>query len=151
MPILFVNGAQDFAYPLDSYAKTYHLVRGAKNISVQPKLGHGHMFEVREVHLFLDAELKGGTALPRVIETKIANGKVNIRVDGPTKIKRGTLEFTTGPHSLNKTRSWTSIPLEVNGSALTATAPPAEATAWYVTVEDERGALVSSELQISGN
>lgn len=148
MPILFINGAQDFAYPLDSYAKTYNLVLGPKNISVQPKLGHGHMFEVKEVHLFLDAELKGSTGLPRVVETKVIDGKVTAKVEGPTAVRSGTLEFTTGAHADNRTRPWTSIPMEVKGSTMTAPAPPAEATVWYVSAEDERGALVSSEMQI---
>lgn len=150
MPILFVNGAQDFAYPLDSYAKTYNLVHSPKNISVQPKLGHGHMFEVKEVQLFLDAELKGGTGLPRLVETKVADGKVTAKIEGSTAVKRGTLEFTTGAHADNKTRAWTSVPMEVKGSMLTGDAPPAAATVWYVSVEDERGALVSGELQVGG-
>jgi cephalosporin-C deacetylase-like acetyl esterase len=148
MPILFVNGAQDFAYPLDSYQKTYDLVRGTKNISVQPKLGHGHMFEVKEVHLFLDSELKGSMGLQRVTEVKIADGKVTARVEGQTAVKSATLEFTTGPHAENRTRAWTSVPLEVNGSTLSGEAAPAEATVWYVSVQDERGALVSCEMQV---
>lgn len=151
MPIFFVNGAQDFAYPLDSYAKTYDLVKGAKNISVQPKLGHGHMFEVKEVHAFLDAELKGEAGLLRVVETKLSNGKVTAKVEGPTAAKRGTLEFTTRPHTENKTRPWTNVPIEINGYQLTADAPPPEATVWYLSVEDERGVLVSSELQVAGS
>jgi cephalosporin-C deacetylase-like acetyl esterase len=149
MPIFFVNGAQDFAYPLDSYAKTYNLVPGAKNISVQPKLGHGHMFEVKEVHLFLDAELKGETSLLRVVEMKVSDGKVTAKVEGTMAVKRGTLEHTTGAHADNKTRTWTSIPIEVNGALLAVDAPPSDATVWYLSVEDERGALTSSELQIA--
>jgi cephalosporin-C deacetylase-like acetyl esterase len=149
MPILFVNGAQDFAYPLDSYAKTYHLVRSEKNISVQPKLGHGHMFEVKEVHLFLDAELKGGAGLPRVKEVQASGGRVAATMDGTTAIKRATLEFTTGPHAENRTRTWVSIPMEIEGRMIKGDAAPPEATVWYISVEDERGALVSSELQIA--
>ena len=29
MPVLFINGTNDFAYPLDSYAKTYGLVKAS--------------------------------------------------------------------------------------------------------------------------
>lgn len=150
MPILFVNGAQDFAYPLDSYEKTYNLVHDPKNISVQPKLGHGHMFEVKEVHLFLDAALKNGSPLLRVVDTAIRDSKVIVKTEGTVPVKRATLEFTTGAHADNRTRTWTSVPLAVDGSTLTGDVPPKDATVWYISVEDERGALISSELQVAG-
>ncbi|HET6406816.1 MAG TPA: prolyl oligopeptidase family serine peptidase, partial [Chthoniobacteraceae bacterium] len=148
MPILFINGAQDFAYPLDSYAKTYALVRSAKNISVQPKLGHGHMFEVKEVHQFLDSRLKGAPGLARVSAVKIVGQQVTAAVEDSPKPKYANLQYTTGPHSENRTRPWISSSMEINGTVIAGQAPPAAATAWYISVEDEHGSLVSSELQI---
>jgi hypothetical protein len=34
MPVMFLNGTNDFAYPMDSYAKTCALVQGEKNYSI---------------------------------------------------------------------------------------------------------------------
>src|SRR5262245_7807203 len=41
MPVLFVNGTNDFAYPLDSYKKSYQLVKD-RNLCVTVKMPHGH-------------------------------------------------------------------------------------------------------------
>ena len=35
MPMLFLNGSNDGAYPLDSYMKTYELVQSPKNIAIK--------------------------------------------------------------------------------------------------------------------
>jgi len=42
MPMLFVNGTNDFAYPLDSYMKSYTLPKGPRSIRVTVKMPHGH-------------------------------------------------------------------------------------------------------------
>ena len=41
-PILFVNGTNDFAYPLDSYQKSYQLVKVPTDLCVTVKMPHGH-------------------------------------------------------------------------------------------------------------
>src|SRR5690606_16319239 len=45
MPIAFLNGTNDFAYPLDSYAKTCQLVQTTKHFSIQLRMPHGHIFD----------------------------------------------------------------------------------------------------------
>ena len=42
VPIFFVNGTNDFAYPLDSYMKSYALVPGPRNIRITVNMPHGH-------------------------------------------------------------------------------------------------------------
>ncbi len=41
-PILFVNGTNDFAYPLDSYQKSYRLVTSPTTLSVTVNMPHSH-------------------------------------------------------------------------------------------------------------
>jgi dipeptidyl aminopeptidase/acylaminoacyl peptidase len=41
MPVLFVNGTNDFAYPLDSYQKSYRLVRD-RALCITINMPHGH-------------------------------------------------------------------------------------------------------------
>ena len=41
-PILFVNGTNDFAYPLDSYQKSYQLVKVPTDLCVTVRMPHGH-------------------------------------------------------------------------------------------------------------
>jgi dienelactone hydrolase len=57
-PTLFLNGTHDFAYPLDSYQKSYRLVRPElRHVSVVMKLPHGHIWTFPEVDEFIDRAL----------------------------------------------------------------------------------------------
>ena len=148
MPMLFVNGSNDFAYPLDSYMKTYALVQSPKNIAIKPAMPHGHIFDVPEVFRAIDSVLNAGVPLAKVTRCVVEDGKVNAMVDSKTALTAAELHFTTAPHVENQKRTWTAQPLIIDGTKITGNAPPAEATAWYLSVKDESGALVSSEVTI---
>ncbi|MDX1947417.1 MAG: alpha/beta fold hydrolase, partial [Pirellulaceae bacterium] len=62
MPILFVNGTNDFAYPLDSYQKSIDAVPGTKRVRVTVNMPHGHQagWAPAEIGLFIDQHLRGG-------------------------------------------------------------------------------------------
>ena len=148
MPMLFVNGSNDFAYPLDSYMKTYALVQSPKNIAIKPAMPHGHIFDVPEVLTFIDSVLSAGVPLAKVTRRAIEGGKVIAEVESKTLLSAAELHFTTAPHIENPKRTWSTQPLTIDGTKITGNAPPAEATAWYLSIKDERGALVSSEVTI---
>jgi cephalosporin-C deacetylase-like acetyl esterase len=147
MPILFINGTNDFAYPLDSYMKSYDAVPGAKQIRVTVNMPHSHPagWAPQEIGLFVDQHLQGGKPLPTVGEPRIADGKVRVRCASPLKLVRGSLHLTTAAGAF-KEREWQSAPATIDEETLVADVPPAEATAWFVTVADERGAIVSSRV-----
>ncbi len=42
MPILWVTGTNDFAYPLDSLEKSYHLPRGPRTLAIRVEMSHAH-------------------------------------------------------------------------------------------------------------
>jgi len=146
MRMLFANGSNDFAYPLDSYMKTYRLVQAPKNIRIEPAMAHGHIFDVKEVLAFFDSVFKGGPPLPQVTRVGVEGGQVVAEVESTAPLKLATLQFTSAPHQDNKTRPWLARLLTIDGKRIRGEAPPADATAWYVTVTDERDALVSSEV-----
>jgi dienelactone hydrolase len=154
MPMLFVNGSNDFAYPLDSYDKTYDLVRTPKNISIQPGMKHGHIFEIKEIFAFLDHHLKGAPPLHRVRSVHRSGDKIAATVSGPGQIKMARIHYTSEPHANNLKRKWTSKTLAVSPILATGyqeargDVPPKGTTAWYVTVTSEKGLLVSSEVQL---
>lgn len=149
MPILFVNGTNDFAYPLDSYMKSYDAVPGTKQLRVSVNLPHGHVqgWTPPEIALFIDQYLIGGKPLPVVGEPKIEIDQVRIEFTSPLSIKEAALHLTTETEPINK-RFWQSGPGKITGNTATFEAPPASATAWFITVTDERGALISSRIII---
>ncbi len=148
MPMLFINGSNDFAYPVDSYMKTYALVKSPKNIAIKPAMPHGHIFDVPEVLTSIDAVLQGGVPLGKVIRCASADGKVTAEVESKTPLAAAELHFTTAPHPENLKREWTKRPLSIEGMKITGEAPPTDATAWYLSIKDERGLFISSEVTI---
>ena len=149
MPVMFVNGTHDFAYPMDSYAKTCALVRSEKNFSIQFKMRHGHIFDFPEFFLFIDQYIKGTTPMPVVSRPVVDGDRVTATVTSSTKITGALLRYTTGDHKENKTRPWEAKTVAVTGDKLHGPAPPKDATAWYIEVIDERKATGSSEVMLS--
>jgi dienelactone hydrolase len=146
MPMFFVNGTNDFAYPLDSYAKTYALVRGSKNIRIEVGMKHGHWFDQKECLMFFDTQFKGEPPLPRITRTELNGDKIIAEVQSPTRLTYAELCYTKGPHENNGERIWTRKPMTIARNRVEGDRPPAEATVYFVNVTDERGAMVSSAL-----
>ncbi len=147
MPILFVNGTNDFAYPLDSYMKSFDAVSGAKQLRITVNMPHGHPpgWAPQEIGLFVDGHLRGGKPLPAVGEPRVVGDEVQLTCAGPLKITQAALHHSTDGEPNNK-RQWHTEPATIDGSTIKAPAPPASATAWFITATDERGAIVSSRV-----
>jgi cephalosporin-C deacetylase-like acetyl esterase len=149
MPVLFVNGGKDFAYPPDSHAKTAALVKApGKNMHFVPNLRHGHIFDrPKAVEVFINHYLKGGVALPVVGPAAVAGDKAAATVTTKTKLSSASLCYTTSKLAgNNRARKWTEIPATITDDRITAAAPPKDAVAWFLKVTDERKATVSSKL-----
>lgn len=150
MPILFVNGTNDFAYPLDSYMKSYDAVPGRKQLCVTVNMPHGHVqgWAPAEIGLFVDQHVKQTPALPLVGNPILADGKVRLTCRSPLKLTKAALHYTTDTTDINK-REWKTEPGVFEAGEAIISAPPENATAWFITVTDERGAVISSRTMIS--
>ncbi|MCP4261853.1 MAG: alpha/beta fold hydrolase [Planctomycetes bacterium] len=150
MPVFFVNGTNDFAYPLDSYSKTYQLVKSKRNFRITVNMPHGHKqgWAPEEIGLFVDLYLKGGIPLPIVMRPKLTEREVHATVKSKTNLASANLHYTTGTVPINKL-NWENITARVDGKRIISSAPPDEAAIWFITVSDSRGAVVSSELIFS--
>ena len=149
MPVLFVNGGADFAYPPDSHAKTAALVKApGKNMRFTPNLRHGHIFDrPKAIEVFIEHYLNGGVALPLISPVTAANGKLTAGVKTKTKLTSAALYYTTAKLPGNpRGRKWIEKPATIADNRIITAAPPKEATIWFLTVTDERKLLVSSEL-----
>lgn len=144
-PILFINGTNDFAYPLDSYRKTYSLVRPElRNVCVLVRMAHGHIFTYAEVDRFVDAVLKDGPKPPRVGPVEVAGETAKVKVTQNEAVTSAEWNYTTdvGPW---KERLWQTIPAEwVNGEA-TVKLPEGRPLIGYFSVVDSSGLRATSE------
>lgn len=148
MPILFVNGTNDFAYPLDSYMHSYDVVPGKKQLRITVNLPHSHPagWKPVEIGLFIDQQLRGGQAIPSLGEPRIEDGKVRATWQAATPIKTAALHATTDSGPINQ-RKWTTTAATWGDRELSVPAPAADVTAWFVTLADDRGAVGSSRVQ----
>lgn len=159
-PILFVNGTNDFAYPLDSYQKSYRLVPGPVDLRVEVNMPHGHGegWKPQEIGLFVDSVLKGGDPLPRLGAMKTADGRVSAEFAAKQPIVKAQLHFTsdTGPWHQRK---WGATDAKIVGQSiesdlplerplvgfLEAELPKERPLVYFLDATDERGAMVSSQ------
>jgi dienelactone hydrolase len=146
-PILFLNGTNDFAYPMDSYQKCYALVPGAKNLSVRVRLPHGHIWTFGEVDAFVDSHLKGGVPLPVLSDLAVKGETATAKVETKTKLKQAQLHYAVAQGPWQK-REWKSIPAQIGEGIVSAKLPPERPLVFELAVTDERGLEVTSTYQI---
>jgi dienelactone hydrolase len=142
-PMLFVNGTGDFAYPLDSYRKSYQLVQAPVSLSVAIDRPHGHIWTFPEVDAFIDHHLKGAPPLPALNAMVEAGGRVSAGYSSPSPLARAEFCFThdTGPW---QKRRWETAPAEIADDRVTAALPDRRPLVGYLRVTDTRGLAVST-------
>lgn len=148
VPTLWVNGTHDKHYVLDSYAKSYALVRAPRTIRIEPRMRHGHSpgWAPKEIGIFIDSLLIGGAALPEIGEMTVSDdGVISVPYDSDIPLATAELHYTSDK-GLRTERKWKTIPAEIGSGKVTAEGLPAEANTWILTVIDEREAMVSSEV-----
>jgi dienelactone hydrolase len=144
-PILFLNGANDFAYPLDSYRASYRLVPAKfRHVSVVLGLPHHHIWTFDEVDVFVDSVLRGGLPLPRLERMKTDGDRVSARVVSPRPVKQAALNYTTDSGEWQK-RRWHTSPADLKDNTITARLPGQRPVVWFLSITDERGLRVSTE------
>jgi dienelactone hydrolase len=149
VPMLWVSGTNDFAYPMDSLQKSYRLPPTPHTLCLRVRMPHGHPSgeKPEEIHAFADHWLKGGPGLPRLSAPMVKDGKFSVAYEAAPNSApvKAELNFTRdlGPW---KERKWETIPasLDANAHAVTATVPEG-ASVLYVNLIDGRGLVVSSE------
>ncbi len=119
-PILFLNGTHDFAYPLDSYQKSYHLVKPQlRHLSVVPKLAHGHIWTFEEVDQFIDRSLKG-QPFPRLSAPGLKSN--TLKSEATVPVRFAELHYTSDAGPWDK-RTWHNVPAVISGTTITAEIP----------------------------
>ncbi len=148
VPILFVNGTSDVHYPLDSYQKSFDVVPGRKQMRIEVKMPHGHPsgWASKEIGLFIDSFCRDGQPLPVPGKLAIEGDQVRLPYTSAVALKSATLHYTTDT-GLRSKREWKSLPAQFEKQTVTAPRPPADANTWYLSLIDERGAMVTTAVQ----
>ena len=147
MPILFVNGTNDFAYPLDSFMKSFDVVPGRKQLCITVNMPHSHQagWAPKEIGLFVDQHLRGGEPLPTVSDPQVRGDKIHMHYKSSARLGSAAIHVTTDKGAMDK-RQWQSLPATITEGTIQAAPPGPETTAWFLSFTDDRDAVVSSRV-----
>ena len=111
---------------------------------------HGHPpgWAPKEIGIFIDSQCIGGKPLPIPGKPVIEGGKIRLTVTAAAALKSATLHYTDDD-GLRSKRTWKEIPAAIFGDTITATRPPAEANTWFISMTDERDAMVTTDVQFA--
>jgi dienelactone hydrolase len=144
-PMLWVNGTNDFAYPLDSYQKSYNLPQGPVTLCIRVKMPHGHApgWLPEEIGTFVDNVLLKKPGLPKIGPMMVVEGTASAKIGGPAAVSKGELCYAVDRGAW-QSREWKTVPAIVTRDTVQAKVPYARPLVLYLSVTDSRGMLVSS-------
>ena len=148
MPMLWVDGTNDFAYPPDSLQKSYRLPHAPRTLCMRVRMPHGHGGpgeNPEEIHAMADALLKGEAPLGVIQKVGVTGATVSATYRGKVGMASAELNYTLDSGVWQK-RNWQTAPalLDELHNRVTATLPHG-VTAWYLNLTDTRNLVISSE------
>ncbi|HOC69232.1 MAG TPA: acetylxylan esterase [Candidatus Hydrogenedentes bacterium] len=151
MPMLWVTGTNDFAYPMNALQKSYRLPGGPRTLCIRIRMPHGHGGageNPEEIHAFTNSILRSGGPLP-VITAQGRDGQTAwATFAAGTPVEKAELVYTKAVGKWQD-RLWESVPGRVNQEAGRATGIlPEGTTVYYLNLTDEKGHIVSSEHEV---
>ncbi len=148
MPMLWVTGTNDFAYPMDSLQKSYRLAQGPHTLCIRPRMPHGHGGpgeNPAEILAFAESQLNGGKRLAKITGQGRNGDHAWITFETASPIQRAELNYTcqTGRW---QARKWEMTAAEIDAAAhkVTAQLPPG-VKVYYLSLIDQRSLIVSAE------
>lgn len=152
-PMLWVNGTNDFAFPLDSWQKSSRLPTSPRTLSLRVRMEHGHGGpgeNPTEIYAMAEALFRRGSPLAQIKESTLESNRLHITFASFEPIVRAELNVTTDSGTWVD-RPWLTLPADldaVNGIA-SASLPPSTTVA-YLNLIDARDHVVSSEHVVIG-
>lgn len=147
MPMLWVNGTNDFAYPMDSWKKSSKLPKAASTLCLRVRMPHGHGpagENPEEIFRFADSFLKNGKPLARILKQSISGDEITATYQTPVPVVKAELCFTRAAGRWQD-RLWETLPAQLDTATSTVKATvPKDATVFYLNLFDDRDCVVST-------
>jgi len=150
MPMLFVTGTNDFAYPLDSLRKSCLEPKGNVQTCIRLEMEHGHIagWNPDETGIYADSILKDGIPLPTIGKLSINDNIVSTQYASELSVK-GYFLYTCDSGIWHE-RKWHQVEAVLHKQQISAELP-AGVTSFLLAVEDSRGAYISTLPEIGVN
>jgi dienelactone hydrolase len=148
MPKLWVNGTNDFAYPIGSMQQSYRLAGGHSTLCIRVRMPHGHngpAEKADEILAFADSIVRNGKPLADVKEQTRDGDRVTVRYSGEGSVSEAELLYTKDAGAWTQ-RRWERGEARIDRASNAATAKlPAGTMVYFLNLIDNRGRIVSSE------
>ncbi|HEX3134735.1 MAG TPA: prolyl oligopeptidase family serine peptidase [Planctomycetota bacterium] len=151
-PMLWLNGTNDFAYFPSSWQKSYRQTMEPRTLCMKLRMPHGHGGageNAWELPIFAERWLKGGPGLATITKHGQEARVVWAEYDAPFSLHATELLFTRDVGRWPDRKWETQAAQHDAGKHRVSATVPEGATAWYLTLTDFRGLMVSSEHQTS--
>jgi dienelactone hydrolase len=148
LPMLWVTGTNDFAFPMNSLQKSYRLPRGPRTLAIRLRMPHAHGGageNPEEIHAFANHLCRQAPALPRIVSQGREDGEAWVTFEASRAVSNAELLYTrdAGPW---KDRYWEAMPAALDAQGRRASARiPEGVRVYYFNLLDDQGCIVSSE------
>jgi dienelactone hydrolase len=148
LPMLWVNGTNDFAYPMDSWQKSYRSPEGTHTLCLRLRMPHGHGGageNPEEIRAFAESVVRGQSPLARITGQSRDGDQVAASYASQSPIRSAELNYArqTGKW---QDRKWETTPARVDGDRRRVVATlPSGVKVYYLNLIDARGLVVSTE------
>lgn len=146
MPTLWVTGTNDFAYPMDSFQKTYRLSKGKRTLCIRIEMPHGHGGPgetPEEIFAFADSLCKSGNRLPEIVGQGLNGTCVWADFKSEASVTKAELCYTKDRGSWQE-RKWLTVPAAMTDNRASADLPEG-VSVYYLNLSTDSGLLVSTE------
>ena len=146
MPIMWITGTNDFAFPMDSLQKSYNLPSNIQTLCIRTDMEHGHGGlgeNPEEIHAFADACCMKGVPLVKIIDQGRDGDILWAEFSSKSRITNAVLNYTKDTTPWPE-RKWESVAANIEGEKVWIKIPDGT-NACYLNLIDSRNLLVSSE------
>jgi dienelactone hydrolase len=153
MPMLWVDGTNDFAYPLDSLQKSYRLPQGERTLAIGVRMPHGHDGageNPKDIHVFAESLFSAGKRLPKIGEQGHDGDRAWTKFETDVPIEKVELNYTKDSGKW-QSRKWETAAAKIEDGKKASATIPEGTTVYYFNVIDSSGAFASTEhLELGG-
>lgn len=148
LPMLWVTGTTDFAFPMDSLRKSYRLPKTPRTLCLRVNMPHGHGGpgeNPEEIHAMANALLGSGVGLPKITRQDRNGPDAWMEFESPETIIKAELNYTADKGNWQD-RKWTTIPANLDSERKRVSVRlPSETSVFFFNITDKRNLVVSSE------
>ncbi|HQQ00572.1 MAG TPA: acetylxylan esterase [bacterium] len=148
MPILWVTGTNDFAYPMDSLQKSYRLPHSRHTLCIRVRMPHAHGGpgeNPEEIHAMAESLSRDGIPLPQIINSGRKGTNAWAKYKSRASVIKAELNYTKDTGKWMD-RDWATVPAELDTSRKKVSAVlPEGVSVYYFNLIDDRGLVVSTE------